>query len=54
MEREKESMRHELEDEIKELQSNIKRLQKVENILAENGDKGQKLLEMKTKLQVRR
>lgn len=53
MEREKDAMRQELESEIAELQTNIKRLQKVESILSESGDKAQKFMEMKTKMQVR-
>lgn len=51
MEREREEMRQKLETEINELQTNVKRLQKMETVLAEGNQKSQKLTEMRQKLQ---
>ncbi len=44
-------MRQKLEDEVHELRSNIRRLQKMETIISEK-DKSEKVVELKSKLQV--
>ena len=45
-------MRQNLEGEIEELRSNIKRLQKMETVMHESNEKSSKVNEMKRKLQV--